>query len=335
MQQYLDLIAKRLSGEINVEEEREFQTWLNESEENELLFRRLDESWNRGKYQLAVKDQEKTFDKISDQLGLKDALRMPAANSRSVYVYWRWMAAALLLVVGIIGIWWYVNSAGQDSEGSGTSALVVKSNPKGQKSLITLPDGSRVRLNSESYVEYHENFVHDRQVKLVGEAFFDVVHDNVHPFVVNSGDVSVRVLGTSFNVQAFPYDESMSVAVVTGKVLVEKRKQHLDSQPAMLMPNEMVRIDHKTGKFEKSSYDAEELLAWKDGVLAFKRASFNEIMERLERWYGVDFVIKRSTPITNGFTGRYKNPTLKVVLEGMSFSSEFKFKIQGDTVLIY
>ena len=105
-------------------------------------------------------------------------------------------------------------------------------------------------------------------MKLVGEAFFDVVRDTLHPFFVNSGGVMVRVLGTSFNVRAFPFDESISVAVVTGKVLVEKKGRQQD----VLLPEEMVRIDHKTGVFSKSSYDPDELIAWKDDVLSFNKA---------------------------------------------------------------
>ncbi len=334
MKEYLNLIAKKLSNEANVEELRELQEWLDESKENELLFRRLDESWNRGMFKLVVQGHEKTFNNISTQLGLSDRSSMSSSKIRRIQLYWRRMAAIFILVIGIVGIWWYLNSVQRDGEGVTQSKLIVKSNPKGQKSLITLPDGSKVKLNSESYIEYPENFSQTRRVKLVGEAFFEVVHDNLHPFVVNCGDVYVRVLGTSFDVQAFPFNESMSVAVLTGKVLVENKKLQGDERTNVLLPKEMVQIDHKTGIFEKRSFNPDATLAWKDGILAFHKASFNEIVERLERWYGVEFVINRSTPITDGFTGRYENPTLKVVLEGMSFSSEFKFTIKGDTVFI-
>lgn len=332
MEKYLTLIAKRLANEISDHEQRELQDWLDESEENELLFHRMNETWSRGKYKLVVKGQERVFNKLSAQLGLNDRGNK-SARGVIRQMYWGWAAAAVfILSICVVGTWSYLKPVKKTESVSYKEERIIRSNPRGQKSTVILPDGSKVSLNSESYIEFRQDFSEGRQVKLVGEAFFDVVHDVEHPFVVNSGDVMVRVLGTSFNVQAFPFDESMSVAVVTGRVLVENTQN--SSARDVLLPQEMVRINHKTGVFKKSNYNPDEL-AWKDDILAFNKASFNEIVGRLERWYGVDFVIRRSVPITDGFTGHYKNPSLKVVLEGMSFSSDFKFTIKGDSVIIY
>lgn len=334
MDKYLDLIARRLSGEISDGELRELQDWLEESKENELLYHRIADAWTRGRYEPVVRGQERVFNKISAQLGL-DGVQQPVAKQRKFEIPWARIAAVFVMALGLVAIWSYLKPVAKRKDIAQAPEVIIRSNPKGQKSSIILPDGTKVRLNSESYIEYRQSFTDERQVKLVGEAFFEVVRDTLRPFVVNSGGVMVRVLGTSFNVQAFPFDESMSVAVVTGKVLVEKKGSIQDVQQDVLLPREMVQIDHKTGQFRKSTYDPDEWILWKDNVLAFRKASFTEIVERLERWYGVDFVIKRTTPITDGFTGHYKNPPLKVVLEGMSFSSDFKFKIEGDTVMIY
>ena len=332
MDRHLNLIARRLANEISDDELRELQDWIEESKENELLYHRIADAWHRARYEPVVKGQERVFNKISAQLGLDDRLDRSSARKKRTEIRWMRMAAVFAIVLGVVGIWNYLRPhSSREQIARLTEEVIVRSNPEGQKSSITLPDGTRVRLNSESYIEYSQDFTEDRHVKLVGEAFFDVVRDTLHPFFVNSGGVMVRVLGTSFNVRAFPFDESISVAVVTGKVLVEKK----GSQQDVLLPEEMVRIDHKTGVFKKTSYDPDEWLAWKDDILAFDKASFDEIIERLERWYGVEFVIKRSVPIRDGFTGHYKNPSLKVVLEGMSFSSDFKFTIKGDTVMIY
>lgn len=296
----------------------------------------MDEAWRAGAFKPVVTGQDRVFDKISARLGLDsldDARTHRPAKRRTLR--WYSVAAVLILSICLVGLWSYLRPVEKAAVATNTEQVIVRSNPKGQKSTVVLPDGSNVRLNADSYLEYNQDFAKGREVRLVGEAFFEVVHDSAHPFVVHSGDVSVRVLGTSFNVQAFPFEETMSVAVVTGRVLVEDAGTGFNSRQGVLLPREMVRIDHKTGTFEKGTYDPEEMLAWKDGILAFNKASFDEIVDRLERWYGVKFVVKRKKPITKGFTGRYKNPSLKIVLEGMSFSSEFKFKIKGDTVLIY
>lgn len=329
---HLNLIARRLAGEITNDEQLELQEWLDQSKENEMLLRRLEAAWNARQFTPVVKGHERVFRNISAQLELDDGL--PANRSRPLYFRWYSIAAVIILFMCVSGLWWHNQPVGETSGGP-IAELVVRSNPKGQKSTIILPDGTSVRLNSESYIEYRETFAREREVRLVGEAFFNVVHDSAHPFIVHSGDVSVRVLGTSFNVQAFPFEETMSVAVVTGRVVVEGEATQFDKKQGVLLPKEMLRIDHKTGTFEKTSFDPDEMLAWKDGILAFKKASFSEIVNRLERWYGVKFVVRRAKPITDGFTGYYKNPSLRLVLEGMSFSSEFKFTIKGDTVVIY
>jgi transmembrane sensor len=335
VERHLNLIARRLAGESTEEENQELQEWLDRSPENALLLHRIEEAWRMGQFRVTVTGQEKAFRNISARLGLNSGHERVTQKKKSPLVWWYSIAAVFILSMCVAGLWWYAKPEGGKKNLAVVDEVVIRSNPKGQKSTILLPDGSTVRLNSESYIEYHETFDKGREVRLVGEAFFKVVHDAAHPFIVRSGDVSVRVLGTSFNVQAFPYEESMSVAVVTGRVLVENESPKFDKKQGVLLPKEMFRIDHKTGAFEKTMYDSEEMLAWKDGILAFRQASFSEIVDRLERWYGVKFVMKRKKPITDGFTGHYKNPSLKLVLEGMSFSSEFKFKIEGDTVLIY
>ena len=338
MAPYLNLIAKKLSGEINQEEEQSLQEWLDTSPKNELLFHRLEDVWNKARYEPSVREQEKTFEKIATKLGLdqKEPIPLSKAQPMGFWRYWQRIAAALLLVLSAtLLLVWHARQQNPDQPSENMfPAIVSKSNPRGQKSLITLPDGSRVKLNAESYLEYPQDFAQSREIKLVGEAFFEVVRDTLHPFVVTSGEVQVRVLGTSFNVQAFPFEENMTVAVASGAVMVEKKSQENGRQMSQLQPQEMVKVNHKTGAFEKTSFDPDELLAWKDGMLVFYKDSFDEIVQKLERWYGVDFIIRRDSPITDGFTGRYDNPSLEIVLEGMSFSSDFTYTLEGDKVII-
>lgn len=338
MTSHLDLIARKLSGEISQEEKATLQEWLDASPQNELLYHRLEDAWHNAKYRPTIQDQEKTYEKIVRQLHLEQKKVVPISRTQSsvTWQYWRPMAAAIFLILGFTVLWVkfgqeeIVNIPTEDV----LSIMVSKSNPRGQKSIITLPDGSKVTLNAESYLEYPQDFKQSRLVKLVGEAFFDVVRDTLKPFIVTAGDIQVRVLGTSFNVQAFPFEEDMSVAVASGTVMIEKRKNGNAIQTSQLLPQEMVSINHQNGTFEKSNFDPNELLAWKEGILVFHKASFEEIIQTLERWYGVDFIIQRTQPVTDGFTGRYQNPSLKVILEGMSYSSNFTYHIKGDTVII-
>lgn len=339
MNLYLQLIAKKLSGEINPEEDESLQVWINASSENELLYRRLEDVWHKGKFVSRINGQEQTYAKIADQLGLvhEEGNSIPIRQSKGIGK-WRLRAAAILLLLSatVLFIWKSTQTSPEASSSAENKSVVkiTKSNPRGQKSIIQLPDGSEVRLNAESYLEYPQDFATSRDIKLVGEAFFEVKRDTAHPFTVTSGDIKVTVLGTSFNVQAFPFEEEMSVAVESGLVEVEKKGNGTARKMSQLHPMEMVRVNHKRGDFEVSKFDPDEILAWKEGVLVFQKDSFEDIIHKLERWYGVDFIIKRNMPVTDGFTGRYNNPSLKVVLEGMSYSSDFTYVIEGDTVII-
>ncbi|MEK6478834.1 FecR domain-containing protein [Catalinimonas sp. 4WD22] len=340
MNLYLQLIAKKLSGEINPEEDEILQLWINASSENELLFRRLEDVWHKGKFVTRVNGQEQTYARIADQLGIthEEENSIPNHKSKGFGKVWLRAAAVVFLMLGatLFFVWKSTNPSPEATSTAENKSVVkiTKSNPRGQKSIIQLPDGSEVRLNAESYLEYPQDFTTSRDIKLVGEAFFEVKRDTVHPFTVTSGDIKVTVLGTSFNVQAFPFEEEMSVAVESGLVEVEKKGNGAARKMSQLHPLEMVRVNHKRGDFEVSSFDPDEILAWKEGVLVFQKDSFEDIIHKLERWYGVDFIIKRSMPVTDGFTGRYNNPSLKVVLEGMSYSSDFTYVIEGDTVII-
>lgn len=336
MTSYPNLIAKKLSGQISHEEARLLQEWLAASSENQRQFRQIEEAWQAASYQPSVRNQEQTFAKIAAQIGLTQKQAVPLARSCSRRRHYRWqVAASLILLIGATWLFvWHNDQRGQEPlREEVASALISKHNPRGQKSLITLPDGSRVKLNAESSLEYHADFAQTRRVTLTGEAFFDVVRDTLRPFVVSAGKVQVRVLGTSFNVQAFPSEENTMVAVASGAVLVQNGPEK-SGPMSQLRAREMVRVSRQDGTFAESNFDPAEALAWKDGILTFQQASFKEIVHRLERWYGVDFVVRRRQPITEGFTGRYDNPSLEVVLEGMSFSSDFTFTINGKQVII-
>ncbi|MDF9796946.1 transmembrane sensor [Catalinimonas alkaloidigena] len=339
MNSYLTLIAKKLSGEIEPEEDKNLQSWIDASTENKNLFHKLKDIWQNGKLEPRISGQEQTFAKIADQLGLASHENVSHNNQPASFRrYWFSAAAVLLLCLGTaLFFFWQATTDLPEAETlveNNSVERITKSNSRGQKSIIHLPDGSEVRLNAESYLEYTKDFKTSREIKLVGEAFFDVARDTTHPFTVTTGDIKVKVLGTSFNVRAFPYDEEMSVAVASGVVEVEKKENRKQRRLSQLHPLEMVVVNHKRGDFEVSSFDPDKILAWKEGVLVFQKESFEEIIHKLERWYGVDFIIKRSMPVTDGFTGRYNNPSLKVVLEGMSYSSDFTYTIEGDTVII-
>jgi transmembrane sensor len=241
------------------------------------------------------------------------------------------VAASIVILLSLSLL--LLNQSGEkEPQPQETTAIAYKTKMtrRGEKLTLMLPDGSMVKLNSESSLKYPTSFDTQREVHLQGEAYFEVERDTLNPFVVRTGEVSTEVLGTSFNINYSPGDSMVQVAVTSGKVAVTS--QHVNER-FYLLPREVLTC--KTSKFTKRYFDEEDLLlGWKDGILAFENAGIDEITRRLSAWYDVDFEIRGSAKMKRKFSGKFKNRTLRDVLEGISYSSNFEFSIHKDKVII-
>ncbi len=203
--------------------------------------------------------------------------------------------------------------------------------PRGQFRTINLPDGSSVRLNVSSRIKFRENFMAHatRSIYLEGEAYFDVASMPEKPFVIESNGVKTEVIGTSFNISAYPNQSNVYVSVVEGKVKVESVE---GDKELYLLPDQMATWD--AVQLERSGYDHDLILGWADQTLVFKEASFKDVVKRLENWYNVDFIIHGDIK-SSGYTAKHKAKPLEVILKGLSFAGNFDYKINGKEVIIH
>ncbi|WP_297336233.1 FecR family protein [Algoriphagus sp.] len=202
--------------------------------------------------------------------------------------------------------------------------------PAGVKSSISLEDGSKVHLNSGSKITYPKSFVGGiREIRLEGEAFFEVAKNPEMPFVVRTKHLVTTALGTSFNINAYPEHE-IAVSLVSGKVRVEDSQN--ESNQAILNPGETIKSDLESKSWEKGNFEQEDILAWLNKTLVFEKTSVQEAILMLENWYGVNFEIQGTIPINTTVSGKFKDETLQNILEGLSYSARFNYKINGKTV---
>lgn len=208
---------------------------------------------------------------------------------------------------------------------------ITKSNPKGQKSKIHLPDGSTVILNAESQIRFKNDFGKaDRDIFLNGESFFEVAQDSLLPFRVFSGELVTTALGTSFNINS--YDKNrVNVQLATGQVKVFK--EELESESLLLQPGEEVIMEGH-GPMRKRNFDRQTAFLWKDGTLKFTDVSFSEFKITLERWYGVEIRFKGTPSSTIAISGEFKDKYLSNVLESLGFAYGFDFEIAQKKVTI-
>lgn len=241
--------------------------------------------------------------------------------------------AAILLILILSGVGIYFTVSKKESEGTSVKELasktITREVPKGNKLSIALNDGSRVKVNSGSKISYPSQFDKGyRDIYLEGEAYFEVVKDSLRPFRVITSNVITKVLGTAFNIKAYPNSGKIKVVVEHGKV-----ESKSDIGLAMLEAGEMVTVSHEKGVFSKSKADLEKELAWIDNTITLDKASFTETIEILEKWYGVTFIVSEDVKKIEGrITGKFKNATLMDVLEGLDFSTKLGYQFKGDTV---
>lgn len=284
---------------------------------------------------LSLKFKEFSPDPKSKQRILDQIKQETKPRKRTILLSREWLkVAAMLFLVVSAAVLIYFNARDQQENALVITApanLIRESNPPGERSQHTLPDGSAVFLNSGSSLEYPETFDADsRVVKLNGEAFFEVIHDAGRPFKVVTESFEVVVLGTRFNVNANL--KSPSVALVDGKV-----RLHSSSSDATLelSPDQMAVFDKEKRSFTSTSFDPKYVAGWKDGYLVFREASLEEVVEKLHSWYGVDIsVLNTPTPSDWSYTASFKQESLENVLLNMRMLRRFDYQIRNDSLIL-
>jgi ferric-dicitrate binding protein FerR (iron transport regulator) len=207
---------------------------------------------------------------------------------------------------------------------------ITKHNEFGQRSIIQLSDGTKITLNANSTIKYPKAFGAIRNVELEGEAYFEVMKNPKKPFIVHAGSFTTQVLGTSFNMNTRLEPEKIEVALVEGSVKVNDQ---LSGNHLTLKPHEKVVFDKVSKKLLKANFDTESLTAWKDGIIKFKNASFNEIAKEMYATYGIT-IINLSKHKNWKYTGEFKNTDYISIMKSICFSENLVYKQLNDTLYI-
>lgn len=205
--------------------------------------------------------------------------------------------------------------------------------PMGGFYQLALSDGSKVWLNSMTELRFPVTFTGEqRKVYLTGEAYFEVTHDSVHPFIVETPDgMEVKVYGTEFNMNTYVKGVVQTV-LVKGKVGV---RGGVLGKEVMLAPEQMAEYDEKTGMVRIQNVDPYRYIAWKDGEFVFERETIEGIMERLSRWYDLKIFYGKESLKQKRFTGvisRYEDITQ--VLRLIEGPATLRFEVKGNVVTV-
>jgi len=247
------------------------------------------------------------------------------------------LISLVLLILVATGIWGGYHYGFLDNNAGKWISSATKF---GEKLVMTLPDGSVVHLNSGSSISYPEKFdSRHRDIILTGEAFFEVSRDESKPFLIRSGDVLTKVLGTSFNIKAFP-DENVTVTVATGKVEVgaadKSRVGRWDGPRVVLIPHHQAVYDPELKSISTSPVDINPYVSWKNNTLQFDNTSLADAATVLSRWYGVRIEFDSEALGKCRVNGQFKDQNFINVLESIEYMYNIQYEIiEENHVMIY
>jgi transmembrane sensor len=243
------------------------------------------------------------------------------------------VAAVAILCFLVCGIYWqFSKSKEKRKEAMVTQSKDIGTPPPLQKQIIHLADGSTVILNADSKLDYPIEFKgKTREVFLSGEGFFDIIHLSSRPFLVHTGKITTRVLGTAFNIRAYPGDEAIEVTVTRGKVQVEKENRKM----GFLTANQQLSFSFKTEEFVRKQVDIKSIIAWKPKEISFDDITMGEAARRIGDRFkmAVEFLNPaiRDCRVTATFYEVDRLNEIMTVICGVSRSS---FTIQNKTIII-
>lgn len=336
---FITLVSKQLSSSLTKEEEAELQQLLVDPA---LLtqYEHLKKFW-QNQPQNTQPDVEQSLQKVLTAIREVEPEVVPV-NRRNRF---RWFAgAAMVVLVGAMTVVLWPKATNELVAKEGSPALSTastdtkhwldKQNAKGTRSVITLVDGSKVWLNADSRLEYPASFGgNTREVRLSGEAFFDVAKNKTKPFIIHLKNGTVRVLGTSFNIKAYDTDGVVETSVATGKVaFIPKKEGNTDT--TFLTHNLKAVYSLKTGLVKTISTLSNMDKAWTEGKLIFANTSMDEIAATLERYFGKQVVINDEQLRSYRLTGSFENNSAEEILYYLSLIRPFTYRITETQIIL-
>ncbi len=353
----IELFTRKLTGEATPEELLEYQQLL--KTEGETALHELMENWWNNKPHVKdayQSDSDQHFNQILTTATADEIIEQANVGGKSSTIIKnpslkKWLFAAAAIFIGLIvtfqlGV--FKSTVGSNFQ---NNVIVAK---RGTKSKLILPDGTQVWLNSESKLTYGSSFSDSiREVTLDGEAYFDVVKDKRHPFIVRTSAISIRVLGTAFNVKSYQQDPTIETTLVRGMIEVHKNNEP-NASKIILHPNEKLVYNKPraiteiaTGTIPTTSQlisistlpkniadSARKETSWVYGRLVFDGDSFTTLAEKMERWYNVKITIQNNTVANYRFAGVFENENVDEAFKALQLIAMFKYTINENEIII-
>jgi len=315
-----------LSNEMADLEKESFVDSLNEDDKLKALFFQLKDVWEY--HQLKDHSAKVDLDLVWKQM-LSRQRRQSVQLEPKAFKQWIWQSAAAVAV--IFGLLWSFGSIKQMMYDQDELAHIIECS-KGDMVKVSLSDGSFVWLNSDSKLSLDEDFsANNRQLSLVGEAFFNVKSDSLNPFTIDIAGHQVAVKGTSFNLRHYPDENLFQTSLEEGIVEINSEGKTLK-----LIPGEQLNVNMLTGERKLlKDQDLQQFSAWRTGRLEFENIPMEQLARHIERWYNHTIIINDEELLDLKFSGVLKhNKSVEHIMRVLSLTQPIKYEIQEDTIFI-
>lgn len=316
-----EMLRLYLRDRYALETEEKVQQWLAKNPATEELEQASKEYWdsiNTGK-------DATTFEALK-RVNAKIGIHFPTKKTVRLKVLSR-VAAVFILLVGISGVWYYLQHQNNPT-------MVEISAAYGETKQVTMPDQTEVWLNAGSSLKYPSEFNQKiRSVSLTGEAFFSVTKNQSKPFVVETKHLDVKVLGTKFNLKAYPDEHQTTATLQEGKIEVQTSK----NQKQQMVPNEQLVYNSESSTLKVAKVNPEDIPDWKNGNLLFSEATLGEILQTLERRFNISFDTDKSIDLlTERYTIKFeREETPEQILQVLAdMSGDFSYSVKSGQIIL-
>ncbi|MEJ6981904.1 FecR domain-containing protein [Pedobacter sp. P351] len=325
------LIDKYLKGECSFEEEMVVINWYNSfSNSVDPVSRLSEEQQDELKAVMLKRIKAKIY------LSMVSKSQTPPSSSKNIYYAIAAIAASLVIVFGFFIFQSAKNRVPDTLQAGAVSRQIDFKNNLNNLYKYILPDSSIVWLKPDASISYSTNFVKEtRNISLQGEAFFEVKKDSKHPFLIYSGGVITKVLGTSFNIKSYANANTAEISVVTGKVMVYTQpSKNAKLRSVYLLPEQ--KVTYFKLKHQLQKYDVKEpsLSIWQKNTLSFDNIPVTKVIETLNKTFKANIILADSDISQLALSADFTEVNLPNIMELLSKSLNITYKLDGDAIMV-
>lgn len=357
------LLSKKFSGEATPEEMLELENLILNHPEWQYAMQNIEDLWKPGPLRDNTEQEDAymlhlhRMQEMNISFGKEATEESGITGIQKRKVRWYWAAAALLAI--ITGALFFTNAFKKSSRQKEMARQVSEvSTRPGSKSKVELPDGSMVWLNAGSKLTYNKDFGKElREVTLEGEGYFDVVKMKEKPFVIYTSSINIKVLGTVFNVKAYPEDKQTEASLIRGSIEVTIKNRPSDKiilspSEKLVVQNGIAKKEERVKKTEQQQVNPAPLVlvnklryspvdstlvetAWVDNRLVFRDEAFESLAVRLERWYDVSITIDDQLIKQARLNGTFQSESVTQALDALKETITFRYEKSGNKIIIH